>query len=270
MKPILKWAGGKRWLLPLLEHIWQPYQDYRLVEPFTGGMAVSLGLNPNKSVLNDFNIHLINFYKQVQDGLKITAKFQNQSDYYYKMRAKFNSLINNKQHESPLAANIFYFLIKTGYNGLCRFNNSGEFNVPFGRHKTINYKTDFNLYQKILRNWDLTCLDFSELRLKSQDFVYADPPYDVEFTKYTARNFTWDDQIRLAHWLAEHDGPVVASNQATKRILKLYRDLNFKIMILKAPRSISCNGDRKEVQEMLAFSGFKSNIFKTIKKNILK
>jgi len=90
------------------------------------------------------------------------------------------------------------------------------------------------------------------VELKSDDFVYADPPYDVEFTQYSPQGFNWDDQIRLANWLAKHPGFVVLSNQATDRILDLYRKLGFDLTILDAPRRISCTGDRTPAKEVLA------------------
>ena len=95
--------------------------------------------------------------------------------------------------------------------------------------------------------------DFASLELNSDDFIYADPPYDVEFTQYSADGFDWTDQVRLAEWLAEHPGPVVLSNQATPRIVRLYRSLGFTLRFLDAPRRISCTGDRKPAREVLAF-----------------
>ncbi|HCC32292.1 MAG TPA: adenine methyltransferase, partial [Clostridiales bacterium] len=88
------------------------------------------------------------------------------------------------------------------------------------------------------------------------DFVYADPPYDVEFTQYSKDGFTWKDQVRLANWLASHPGPVVASNQATPRIVSLYRSLGFDLRFLDAPRMINCTGDRTSAREILATKGF--------------
>lgn len=263
MKPLLKWAGGKRWLLPVLKEIWAPYNQKKLIEPFTGGMAVALGLNPNQAMLNDANIHLINFYQQVSKGLTVTQKLHNKADFYYAMRDRFNSLILSKQHRTAEAAVLFYFLIRTGFNGLCRFNSSGEFNVPFGQHVSIKYKTNFSEYQPIIRNWQFKHGDFSKLKLQGDEFLYADPPYDVEFTRYNAQDFIWDDQLRLAGWLKQHAGPVVASNQATPRIKELYLDLKFKVYCLPAPRMISCNGDRTPAIEILALKNItKSSLAK--------
>ena len=91
-----------------------------------------------------------------------------------------------------------------------------------------------------------------ELPIEPDDFVYADPPYDVEFTTYSPGGFTWEDQERTAEWLAKHKGPVLLSNQATKRIVKLYKKLGFHLRYLKAPRRISCTGDRTAAKEVLA------------------
>lgn len=252
MKPLLKWAGGKRWLLPVLQDVWVNYQDYRLVEPFTGGMAVALGLNPKRALLNDTNDHLINLYKQVRNGFTIDIDLRNNETFYYKQRQKFNELIIAQQHKSPEAATLFYYLMRTGFNGLCRFNSTGGFNVPFGQHNTINYRKEFEEYRSTFKRWQFKNSDFAKLRLEANDFVYADPPYDVEFTRYSKNDFTWQDQVRLAEWLVKHDGPVVASNQATKRIIELYNDLQFTVVTLPAPRFISCNGDRTPAMEILA------------------
>lgn len=252
MKPLIKWAGGKRWLLPVLTELWQPYSDLKLVEPFTGGMAVALGLNPKQALLNDANAHLINFYQQVRKGLEITLPLQNKSEFYYAMRERFNKLIETDQYNTPESAELFYFLIRTGFNGLCRFNSSGKFNVPFGQHSNIKYKANFAEYQNTLKKWQFKHGDFDKIKLKGDEFIYADPPYDVEFTRYNAQDFTWTDQIRLAQWLQKHPGPVVASNQATSRIKELYMDLKFKVYQLPAPRMIACNGDRTPALEILA------------------
>lgn len=255
MKPLLKWTGGKRWLLPILQQVWAPYNETKLVEPFTGGMAVALGLNPQTALLNDANEHLINFYRQVSKGLSLNYELCNKSDFYYAMRDQFNALIRDKNHKTKDAASIFYFLIRTGFNGLCRFNSSGEFNVPFGQHASIRYRQDFLEYKAVLNKWQLTHGDFAKLKLNGDEFIYADPPYDVEFTRYNAEDFNWDDQLRLATWLSKHSGPVVASNQATPRVLELYKDLKFTVCTLSAPRKISCNGDRRPALEILAFRG---------------
>jgi DNA adenine methylase len=252
LAPPLKWAGGKRWLLPRLCELWRAHAHRRLVEPFVGGAAVALGLRPRRALLNDSNAHLINFYRWLQRGLHIRLPLANDGALYYEHRARFNQLINEHAADNAEAAALFYYLNRTGYNGLCRFNRSGRFNVPFGQHKSINYARDFAPYQTALDGWQFTCGDFSTLRLRTTDFIYADPPYDVEFTAYSPGGFTWADQVRLAEWLAAHAGPVVASNQATTKILDLYGRLGFNIELHQAPRMIACTGDRTRAGEMLA------------------
>jgi DNA adenine methylase len=147
---------------------------------------------------------------------------------------------------------LFYYLNRTGYNGLCRFNQSGEFNVPFGRYHKIGYRTDFLEYRAVFAAWKFCNIDFEKLSLQPDDFVYADPPYDVEFRQYSKDGFGWDEQERAAEWLARHPGPVVLSNQATPRIVKLYRKLGYGLKFRHAPRRISCNGDRTPAEEVLA------------------
>ena len=97
---------------------------------FCGGLAAPLGLKPKRAILNDVNPHLINFYIHLQRGLQITIEMRNEEKSFYKHRSRFNELIKEGEGESAEAAQIFYYLNRTCFNGLCRFNQSGEFNVP--------------------------------------------------------------------------------------------------------------------------------------------
>jgi DNA adenine methylase len=97
--------------------------------------------------------------------------------------------------------------------------------------------------------------DFESLVINEDDFVYADPHYDVEFTQYSKEQFGWAQQVRLAEWLAAHRGPVAVSNQATERIVQLYEGLGFEVERVSAPRRISCTGDRTPAVEILALKG---------------
>ena len=255
LKPPLKWAGGKRWLLPYLAPLWQSQSSTRCVEPFCGGLAVPLGLRPKRALLNDINPHLINFYEHLQRGLELTIEMENEEQSFYRHRSRFNKLIKDGEWQSAEAAQLFYYLNRTCFNGLCRFNQSGEFNVPFGTHKSITYATSFSRFKLLFENWAFTNRDIGALRIEAEDFIYADPPYDVEFTTYSAGGFSWDDQVRTAEWLAAHPGPVVLSNQATARIVELYEKLGFRINYLAGPRRISCTGDRSAAREVLAVKG---------------
>ena len=251
-KPPLKWAGGKRWLVPTIEELWKPFATRRYVEPFCGGLAVALALKPVEATLNDVNPHLINFYKQLKRGLRVQIPMRNEETLFYKNRERFNQLIRNQNCDSAEGAQLFYYLNRTCFNGLCRFNQSGEFNVPFGTYTKINYEKDFDHFVSAFKDWNFTNQDVADIELAHGDFVYADPPYDVEFTTYSAGGFSWDDQERTAELLAKHDGPVVISNQATGRVVKLYTKLKFELTYLDAPRRISCTGDRSTAREVLA------------------
>lgn len=255
LRPPLKWAGGKRWLVPQLRPLWQSFRDRRLVEPLCGGLAVALGLRPARALLNDLNPHTINFYRWLQRGLVIDIEMANDEALYYRHRRRFNLLIAAGNADSREAAQLFYYLNRTGYNGLCRFNRRGQYNVPFGQYAAINYRRDLTEYAEAMRDWQFSAGDFEAIDLQPDDFVYADPPYDVEFRQYSKESFDWSEQERLARWLCRHPGPVVLSNQATPRIRELYGSLGFELHYLNAPRMISCNGDRTRAVEVVATRG---------------
>jgi len=255
-KPPLKWAGGKRWQVPHLRALWADHKHRRLVEPFCGGLAVTAGLSPDEALLNDINPHLINFYRSLKRGLKTSVAMINKERAYYEQRDRFNQLLAEGEADGEEAAALFYYLNRTGYNGLCRFNRSGGFNVPFGRYAQITYTRDFTPYRRLFANCDFANMDFAVVPLEPDDFVYADPPYDVQFTQYSKQGFSWEEQVRAAEWLAKHPGPVVLSNQATERIVALYRKLKFTLNFLEAPRMISCTGDRTPAPEVLAIKNF--------------
>jgi DNA adenine methylase len=201
----------------------------------------------------------MNFWRWVQAGLvaddNCGVEFENDRNVFYANREKFNLLCQAQEYWSREGALLFYYLNRTCFNGLCRFNRKGYFNVPFGSYKTINYKTDFTPYVEVMKGWEVWMGDFGTIPLKPTDFIYADPPYDDGFTSFAQRDFNWDDQVRLARWLAQHPGPSVASNLATDRIVDLYENLGFTITKLEVPRRISCNGDRTPALEMLARKG---------------
>lgn len=252
LRPPLKWAGGKRWQVPHLRPIWKPHSHRRMVEPFCGGLAVTLGLMPSAAVLNDANPHLVNFYRWLQKGLRVDLLMENNEALFYKHRERFNALLAAGEADSREAAGLFYFLNRTGFNGLCRFNRQGEFNVPFGRYARITYTKNFGSYREPFSGWTFTNLDVEAVPLEEEDFVYADPPYDVDFTHYAKGGFSWEDQERTAVWLSKHSGPVVLVNQATARIEGLFRKLRYKVAFLDAPRRISCTGDRTPAREIMA------------------
>lgn len=270
---ILKWAGGKMWLAPRIKEMYAPYasgrRSRRFVDLFAGGLSVSLSVNPANALVNDINPHVINLYRWARIGFDGDASFCadcvpfiNERGVFERNRARFNELIASRQCVTPEAALLFWYLNRTSYNGLCRFNKKGFFNAPFGAYKSIDYARllgRMKAYRDKFLRWRLVCRDFAKVPLVPGDFVYADPPYDSEkpgaFVGYAAGGFGWDDQVRLAALLAGHDGPVIASNSATPRVVALYAGKGFHIEYVDAPRRISCTGDRTPVREILATKG---------------
>lgn len=261
--PPLKWAGGKRWLVPNLEPLWKTNRHRRLVEPFAGGLAVTLALRPVQALCNDINPHLVNFFKHLKAGLTIEIHGGTSETTYYSYRGAFNELIRlhratGMHEDGRRGAMLFYYLNRHCYNGLCRFNKKGEFNTPIGDYVNPKFEKDLQHYKPVLRNWHFTVGDFEDVDLRRTDFVYADPPYDDAFTGYSKDGFGFADHKRLAEFLKDHDGPVVLSNHATADMLDLYEDCGFDVSRrLNAPRMIHCFGDRTPAQEVLAVRNLK-------------
>lgn len=266
ISPLVKWAGGKSWQIPLIRPMWTPYRRRRYVEPFAGGLAMAFALAPLKALVNDSNEHLMNLYLRVSEGVGWTCHtpdvvMQHTSKRFYQNRARFNKISTLKKQfirsaaEADEAAMLFYYLNRSCFNGLCRFNRSGEFNVPFGRYKTVNYDTITPQHGLLLAKWQLRSGDFELLVLEKGDFIYADPPYDGGFSDFSKEGFSWEDQVRCAEWIAAHKGPAVLVNLATPRIVKLYRALKFNVQYVQGPRRISSAGGRTPEREILATRG---------------
>lgn len=271
LKPFLKYAGGKRWLVPSLERIWtlqlSSTPDLRLVEPFVGGMSVSLGLGPKKAILSDINPHLINLYKSVAKGAFSLPleEYQHDRDWYFALRERFNSLVRSELDIESCnfeRARLFYMLNRTCFNGLTRFSLKGKFNVPFGNYPRVEFLSpnQFSAYQDRFTDWDFSCGDFQSIKLASSDFLYLDPPYhsdgDKAFTGYFGK-FDWNDRVRMVKWAASANIPVVASDLATSETMGLYSDHGFKLTTVVAPRRISANGNRESTIELLCHKNIK-------------
>jgi DNA adenine methylase len=251
VKPLLKWAGGKTWATPLIRPLYDPSK--RFVELFCGSAALAHQLEPERVLLNDWNADLMNLYRQVQQGLTQTVLFAHDEATYYQHRQRFNKLRQEPEGvDTPEAAQLFYYLNRTCFNGLTRYGPNG-FNTPVGRPLgRAAYVDSFEPYTELYKTWQLQRGDFQLAQLEPNDFVYADPPYDESFTEYNHQGFSWTDQVRLATWLAQHPGPVVLANKLTPRVKQMYEYLGFAITVTKAPRRISCKGDREPVAEIIA------------------
>jgi DNA adenine methylase len=252
MKSPLKWAGGKSKLASIIKPLYDKHRDKTWLDLFAGSCALPLILQPESVVINDVNSDLIEFWRWIASDGTIEDSLVNDPFIYYAVRSRFN------KHRKPQD---FYYLNQTGYNGLCRYSKSNKFNVPYGGYykeqlREIDYQHDFTKWQEAIQDWIILNYDYKALLnfefKRNCYFIYADPPYDDGFTKYSKDSFTWSSQVKLANMLAESNTPVVASNKATARILELYEGLGFNVEIIKVGRSISCNGDRQPVDEMLA------------------
>ena len=276
VRPFLKWAGGKRQLLPeIVKYVPKRISKHTYYEPFIGGGALLFQLQPPKAVINDSNKELINCYKVIKDSLDELMeelsknKYSNSETSYYEMRdldrstKKYASL-----SEVEKAARIIY-LNKTCYNGLFRVNSQGQFNVPFGRYKNPNFLDDAVLIavNKYLNSNDITLLnqDFAEAvkDANTGDFVYLDPPYDpvsqtASFTGYDVNGFNRDEQERLKEEfdaLHKKGCKVILSNSCTDFIMDLYKDYQDTIIKVRATRSINSNAlKRGRVDEVLVLN----------------
>lgn len=266
VQPVLKWAGGKRQLLPEISK-YIPKKITTYYEPFLGGGAVLFHLQHKKAVINDFNTELVNMYNVIKDNLdeliEDLKNHKNEEDYFYYIRGldrtpEFNNLTNIQK-----ASRIIY-LNKTCYNGLFRVNSSGEFNTPFGKYKNPNIVNEITLraVNKYLNDNDVTLLngDFEDAlrNIRRGSFVYFDPPYhpisdSSSFTGYTLDGFSADDQIRLKRLcdrLNERGIKFLLSNSSAPFILDLYKD--YKIELVGANRSINSKGNKRgEINEVL-------------------
>jgi DNA adenine methylase len=276
VRPFLKWAGGKRQLLPeIVKYVPKMTSKHTYYEPFIGGGALLFELQPPKAVINDTNKELINCYKVIRDSLDELMeelskdKYSNSETSYYEMRDLDRSTKKYEiLSEVEKAARIIY-LNKTCYNGLFRVNSQGQFNVPFGRYKNPNFLDDAVLraVNKYLNSNDITLLnqDFAEAvkDAKRGDFVYFDPPYDpvsetASFTGYDVNGFNRNEQERLKKVfddLTVKGCKVMMSNSCTDFILDLYKHYQDTTKKVRATRSINSNAlKRGMVDELLVLN----------------
>lgn len=271
VRPFLKWAGGKRQLLPeLMKYIPNPKTYKTYYEPFIGGGALFFALQRRQAVVSDSNEELINCYQVVKDAveelIEALKRHPNIADHYYDVR-DWDRLADYCQR-SPVerAARIIY-LNKTCFNGLFRVNSQGQFNVPFGQYTNPNIVDEgvlraVNVY---LNNAAIKILhsDFVEAvqDAKKGDFIYFDPPYDpvsdtASFTGYDINGFGKKEQVRLKEVFDDLDQRgcnVLLSNAYTPFILDLYQE--YPWVKVEASRAINSNGNgRGKVNEILVMN----------------
>ena len=271
LKPVTKWVGGKRQLLPKLKE-YLPANFNTYFEPFVGGGALLFDLHPNRAVINDMNSDLINAYEVIRDHpdellelLKLHQE-KNSKEYYLELRnldrtAKYASL-----DKVTRAARLLYML-RVDFNGMYRVNSKGQFNVPYGRYKNPKIVNEANIYavSEYFRtnNIQITNSDFAKIvaTAKKDDLVYFDPPYipvteTASFTAYTKDGFTLADQERLRDTffeLAQRGVKVMLSNSDTDIIHELYAQAH--IHQVQAKRAInSVASKRGQVGEVIITS----------------
>lgn len=263
-RAFLKWAGGKYSLIEDITARLPPAK--KLIEPFVGAGSVFLNTDYSKYLLNDINADLINLYNIVKhqsadyitDSAKLFTAAYNEEQRYYQIRQEFNDSIDIYER-----AVYFLYLNRHGYNGLCRYNNSGKFNVPFGRYKAPYFPEKEILYfAEKSQLATFTCDSFEKVfaRARKNSVIYCDPPYapiskTAMFNSYAAGGFTLDNQIKLAQ-LARRTGykrsiPVLVSNHDTEFTRDIYQGA--AMTELQVSRFISQNGsNRIKVAELLA------------------
>ena len=266
--PFLKWVGGKRQLIPVInESISKNFTHHNYYEPFVGGGAILFHLYPKKAVINDFNEELINVYKTIKENpeelITDLRTHKNDPDYFYDIRALDRKNDFLKLSDIERASRVIY-LNKTCYNGLYRVNSSGEFNSPFGRYENPNIVNESTIraVSNYLNDNNIIILngDFEDALkgIKKGDFVYFDPPYhpvsaSSNFTGYVQGGFLESDQIRLkvlCDKLNDEGVKFLLSNSATQFIENLYKD--YTIRYVKASRAINSNAKKRgEIDEVL-------------------
>ena len=252
MRPLLKWAGGKRSLVERILSLFpNDYVDRSYHEPFMGGGAMFFRLEPIRGSVNDINPRLMNFYGVVRDCpeelIEVASVYRYDKAEYYRLRNRFNTRPADPVEDAAL----LLYLNKTGYNGLYRVNSKGEFNVPFGRYKnpTVVHPDRIMKAGRLLQDVDIRCGDFLYLleMVEAGDLCYLDPPYmpvssTAHFTGYSEEGFTEEDQRRLRDTCVELDsrGVVfVQSNSDTELVRSLYTGTGFELVSLRTLRMIS-------------------------------
>ncbi len=266
-KTILKWAGSK---VRIMEQL-RPHlpKTKRLVEPFAGSCAVMMNTDYEQYLTADVNRDLINLYKIIKYGdcnsfieaVAVVFGGANEDGEYYRIRDCFNEERNFRFSNPFEMAVWFLYLNRHCYNGLCRYSQKSGFNVPFGGYKKPYLpRKEIHEFSAKSAGAAIICQSWEEtlLQIRDGDGVYCDPPYmGKDFTQYQAAGFSDGDQVALAETLAvlydHYSIPVTASNSLAAK--ELYADLGFTIHEIEAPRSISANGNRKPVTEIIATLG---------------
>lgn len=265
LQPFVKWAGGKRQLLPeLLKRKPKNFNAY--YEPFIGGGALLFELQPERATINDINPHLIYTYNTIKDNaeelIKILEKWdksETTKEKYYQVRDIYNEKILKEDFDIEISA-MFIYLNKRCFNGLYRVNSKGLFNVPFNNKKKVNSFDEENILNisKYLKTVNIKEGDFEEalISVSKGDFVFLDSPYaplnPTSFSDYSKQGFDIDSHERLAKVFKELDRKgcyIMLTNHDTKLIRDLYKDYNMENV--KAKRMINSDSTKRFATELI-------------------
>lgn len=257
-RPLLRWAGGKRWLVPLLlPHI---AVNSRVVEPFAGSASLFFGVDSTRGWLNDVNAELIMFYETVrEDPDEFTRKLAlltHGEGEYYSMRA-------SAPKDKTDRAVRFFYLNRNCFNGIYRVNKQGGFNVPYGFRRPWTPTSDeVKSAASRLAVADLTTLDYNAVLdgLRADDLLFIDPPYaastsnETRFARYDSSGFTWSSQKRLAHRLREmwnESWSIIVCNAHDSCVLKLLADLGEPVILQRNSLVGAKRSSRHRLREVL-------------------
>ena len=263
-RAFLKWAGGKYGLVEDIQRHLPPAR--KLVEPFVGAGSVFLNTDYDQYLLADINPDLINLYnlikarpeEYISEAKRWFVAENNRKEAYLSIRAEFN-----KTDDVMYRSLAFLYMNRFGFNGLCRYNKKGGFNVPFGSYKKPYFpEAELEFFAEKAKKATFVCEGYPETfrRARKGSVVYCDPPYaplsnTANFTSYAGNGFTLDDQAALAdiaeRTATERGIPVLISNHDTTLTRRLYHGAD--LSVVKVKRTISRNGSgRNKVDELLA------------------
>lgn len=266
--PFVKWAGGKRQLIPQIrERMPEKYNDY--YEPFVGGGAVIFDLLPANALINDINKALINTYRIICNESDAFLKEVNRLDndmwedgkkYYYTIREHYNDKLMRSEYDVELAA-LFVFINKHCFNGLYRVNGKGLFNVPYNNSRRVSVDEDVIIAtSEYLRGVTIIDGDFEQAckNAKKGDFVFIDSPYaplnPTSFESYTKEGFDIESHKRLAKLYDELTARgcyCMLTNHNTELINELYGNKDYKIDVVSVKRMINSDASNRVGEEVI-------------------
>ena len=266
--PSVKWAGGKRQLIPQIrERMPKKYENY--YEPFVGGGAVIFDLLPANAIINDINKALINTYRQIRDIPEEFIAAVNRLDkemsedgktYYYSLRELYNDKLMKSEYDLELAS-LFVFINKHCFNGLYRVNGKGLFNVPYNNSRRTSIDEEIIMEtSKYLKGVTIIDGDFEEAckNAKKGDFVFLDSPYaplnPTSFESYTKEGFDVESHKRLSKFyddLTDRGCYCMLTNHNTQLINDLYGNKGYKIEVVSVKRMINSDASNRVGKEVI-------------------